>query len=56
MKELCQALGIPGLGRYGLADADVPKLVAKAKVASSMKANPLALTDEELTEIAVRSR
>jgi alcohol dehydrogenase class IV len=56
VRELCQALGVPGLGRYGLTEADVPRLVSRARAASSMKANPLVLTDEELTEIAVRSR
>ncbi|HEX8441566.1 iron-containing alcohol dehydrogenase [Archangium sp.] len=56
VKELCQALAVPGLGRYGLTEAEVPRLVARAKAASSMKANPLVLTDEELTEIAIRSR
>jgi alcohol dehydrogenase class IV len=55
VKELCQALSVPGLRRYGLTEAEVPRLVEKAKVASSMKANPLVLTDEELTEIASRS-
>ncbi|NOJ81507.1 iron-containing alcohol dehydrogenase [Myxococcus xanthus] len=49
------ALGVPGLGRYGLTEAQVPALVAKAKEASSMKANPLVLTDAELAEIASRS-
>ncbi|AEI66330.1 iron-containing alcohol dehydrogenase [Corallococcus macrosporus] len=53
---LRKALGVPGLGRYGLTEAQVPELVAKAKGASSMKANPLVLTDAELTEIACRSR
>lgn len=56
VRELCQALGIPGLERYGLTEAEVPRLVARARAASSMKANPLPLTDEELTEIAIRSR
>ena len=46
---------MPGLRRYGLTEAEVPQLVGKARVASSMKANPLPLTDEELTEIALRS-
>ncbi len=55
VKELCQALSVPGLRRYGLTEAEVPRLVEKARVASSMKANPLVLTDEELTEIAIRS-
>lgn len=56
IRELCQALDVPGLGHHGLTEADVPRLVARAKAASSMKANPLPLTDEELTEIALRSR
>jgi alcohol dehydrogenase class IV len=53
--DLVRALEIPGLARHGLTTARVPELVAKARVASSMKANPLALTDDELTEIAVAS-
>ncbi|ATB27551.1 iron-containing alcohol dehydrogenase [Melittangium boletus] len=56
VRELCAALSVPGLGHYGLTEADVPRLVSKARVASSMKANPLPLTEEELTEIALRSR
>lgn len=55
VEELRRALRVPGLGRCGLTAARVPELVAKAKAASSMKANPLVLTDEELTEIATRS-
>jgi hypothetical protein len=35
--------------------ADVPALVAKAKAASSMRGNPIALSDAELTEIAERA-
>src|SRR5512135_585774 len=49
------ALAVPGLGHYGMTAADVPELVEKAKQASSMRANPITLTDEELTEIALRS-
>jgi alcohol dehydrogenase class IV len=56
VRELCLALRVPGLGHYGLTEEDVPRLVARAKAASSMKANPLPLSDEELTEIATRSR
>ncbi len=55
VRELCQALRVPGLRTYGLTEAEVPTLVGKARVASSMKANPLELTEEELTEIAERS-
>jgi alcohol dehydrogenase class IV len=55
VRELCRDLAIPGLGRYGMSPADVPSIVAKARAASSMKANPLPLTDDELAEIAARS-
>jgi alcohol dehydrogenase class IV len=50
--DLVGALQIPGLARYGLTAARIPELVDKARAASSMRANPIALTDEELTEIA----
>jgi alcohol dehydrogenase class IV len=53
--DLCAALEIPGLARHGLTEARIPELVAKARVASSMKGNPLPLTDLELTEIATAS-
>ena len=49
--ELRAALEIPGLSRYGASENDVPALVAKARVASSMKGNPIALNDDELAEI-----
>jgi alcohol dehydrogenase class IV len=49
--DLCRALDVPGLARYGVKAADVPALVAKARAASSMKNNPIHLTDGELAEI-----
>ena len=53
--DLCAALEIPGLARHGLTAARMPELVTKARAASSMKGNPIALTDDELTEIATAS-
>jgi alcohol dehydrogenase class IV len=53
--ELVRALEIPGLAHHGLRPERVPELVAKARAASSMKANPVALTDDELAEIATAS-
>jgi alcohol dehydrogenase class IV len=50
--SLCRQLDAPGLGRLGLGPDRIPELVAKARDASSMKGNPLPLTDAELTEIA----
>jgi alcohol dehydrogenase class IV len=53
--DLCRALGIEPLRRYGMAAGDIPELVDRAKRASSMKGNPIALTDAELAEIATRA-
>ncbi len=47
--RLVEDLRIPGLSRYGLTRSDVAVVVEKAARASSMKANPIALTEEELT-------
>lgn len=52
---LCRTLQIPGLARYGMTRERIPELVGKARAASSMKGNPLVLTDEELAEIAATS-
>ena len=43
----------PGLAGHGLDEAGIPDLVAAAEQASSMRANPIELTDAELTEIVV---
>lgn len=43
-------LRLPRLGAYGITAADVPAVVAKARKASSMQGNPIALTDDELGE------
>jgi len=53
--ELTAALGIPKLSAFGVQPSDVPLLVAKAKVASSMRGNPVVLTDDELTTIVHES-
>jgi alcohol dehydrogenase class IV len=52
---LTAALGIPKLSAFGVQPNDVPLLVAKAKVASSMRGNPIVLTDDELTTIVHES-
>jgi alcohol dehydrogenase class IV len=50
--ELTAALQIPRLGTMGVGRDQIPLLVEKAKAASSMRGNPIVLTDEELTSIA----
>jgi alcohol dehydrogenase class IV len=49
--ELCHALDIPGLSDFGITEDHFPDLITSSKKASSMKGNPVNLTDEELTEI-----
>ena len=51
MRDLCRDLEVRSLGQYGLSADEVPALVAKAKVASSMRGNPLQLSDQELGEV-----
>lgn len=55
LRELTAQLKIRPLSTYGLSAAEVPAVVAAAAQASSMKANPLPLTAEELTEILVEA-
>ncbi|NOK37835.1 iron-containing alcohol dehydrogenase [Corallococcus exercitus] len=55
VKDLVHAVRIRGLRDMGLTDAAVPGLVVKARAASSMKGNPLPLTDAELTTLVERS-
>ncbi|HUA38846.1 MAG TPA: iron-containing alcohol dehydrogenase [Candidatus Sulfopaludibacter sp.] len=50
MRELAADLQIPPLRTYGIQARHVADIVAKATNASSMKANPIALTPEELAE------
>lgn len=51
VRELVRHCAIPGLAAYGVTRADIPAVVAAAAQASSMKANPIALTPDELTAI-----
>lgn len=55
VRALCADLEVPGLKSYGLRTSDVPELVQKAKVASSMKGNPIVLEDDELRVILERA-
>ncbi len=51
LRRLVTDLGIPGLGTYGVGPAAIAELVEKAARASSMKANPVELTRDELAAI-----
>lgn len=49
--QLVSHLKIPKLGSYGMKQEDIAPVVEKAKTANSMKANPIALTGEELSAV-----
>lgn len=55
LHDLGAALAVPGLAAFGLSRDHFPELIAKAQVASSMKGNPVALTEDELLEIVERA-
>jgi alcohol dehydrogenase class IV len=52
---ICRRLEIPPLRTYGVGPADFSVLVENAAKASSMKANPIVLTQDELAEIIARA-
>jgi alcohol dehydrogenase class IV len=55
VSRLVAELQIPPLCVYGLKSEHIAEVVAKAGNASSMKANPIVLTPEELTEVLHRA-
>ncbi len=55
LQELTAALSIPGLASYRLSEDEIPAVVTAALSASSMRGNPIELTDAEVSEIITRS-
>jgi alcohol dehydrogenase class IV len=53
---LCAELNVPALRVWGIAEADLPGVVEKAARSSSMQANPLPLTAEELLAVVAAAR
>ncbi|MGA3129586.1 MAG: iron-containing alcohol dehydrogenase [Terracidiphilus sp.] len=51
VQALCAELKVPPLRAWGIAQSDLPGVVEKAAHASSMKANPLPLTGDELQAV-----
>jgi alcohol dehydrogenase class IV len=49
LAQLVTELEIPTLSHYGVEREHIPELVARARQASSMRGNPIALTEAELT-------
>jgi alcohol dehydrogenase len=54
LRDWVARLAVPGLSAFGMAPEDIPAVVADSP-GSSMRTNPVALTDAELTSILQRS-
>ncbi len=50
LESWTERLRLPGLGAYGVREADLPRIVARSR-GGSMRTNPVVLSDEELTEV-----
>ncbi len=55
LTNLCNELKIPGLSSYGFQAGEIPLIVEKSAQASSMKGNPLKLTQAEMESILERA-
>ncbi len=51
VQELCGVLGVPTLASYGLTRDDFGDAIEKTAISSSMKGNPIALSEDEMREI-----
>lgn len=51
IQTLCAALNVPPLSSFGISADDFDLVIAKSKQASSMKGNPIPLSDQELRQI-----
>jgi alcohol dehydrogenase class IV len=51
VRDLTLSMNIPSLSKYGIKDDDLPQIIEKASKASSMKANPIELTYQEMETI-----
>jgi alcohol dehydrogenase class IV len=54
--ELCEEMGIQPLRNWGFTGELVPELIEKALKASSMKANPIALNEEQLKALIEKAQ
>jgi alcohol dehydrogenase class IV len=51
VQALCRQLEVPGLSEFGVKKMDFPTIIAKTQKSSSMKGNPIKLTNDELAHI-----
>jgi len=48
LEVLCTDLGLPPLGAYGMSSKDLPEVISRAAHSSSMRGNPVVLTEAEM--------
>ncbi len=55
IQKLCTRLMVPRLAVYGIKKDDFSDIIAKSKNSSSMKGNPISLTETDLAEVLTRA-
>lgn len=55
VQTLCEALNVSSLDEFGLKKQDLPTVVSQSHNSSSMKGNPIVLTENELLDILKKS-
>jgi len=51
IQELCSQLRVPRLAEYGIQESDFSAIIANSRNASSMKGNPILLTETEMLDV-----
>ena len=51
IQELCSQLQVPRLAEYGIKETDFSAIIANSKNSSSMKGNPILLTETEMLDV-----
>ena len=51
VRKLVDELAVPGFARYGMDASDLADILTRAMPSSSMKGNPVSLTEAELSAI-----
>ena len=55
VQDLCTTLAVPGLSAYDVQPDDFAEIIEKSRHSSSMKGNPIKLTDDELADVLQRA-
>jgi alcohol dehydrogenase class IV len=55
IEEFCSELQVPGLASYGMGEGEFSSIVSNAISSSSMKGNPIRLTETELATVLKRA-